>query len=81
MKEMKLKYLGIAALVLLAQSCRDTSTPSKALIGHWLDKSQGGEIHRCYSSTGEVTYNNKAEDILQKRAYKIVSESPQNRSI
>lgn len=78
---MKLTYFGIAAIVLLASGCRDTSTPSKALVGHWLLRSQGEEIHRCYGSTGQVTYYNKAEDILQKRTYSIVSESPKGRLI
>ncbi|MGL5922738.1 hypothetical protein [Chroococcidiopsis sp.] len=73
--------VGAIAVLLLASGCRDTSTPSRALIGHWLDKSQGSEIHRCYSPNGQVTYYNKGLDILQKRTYNIVSESPQKRTV
>lgn len=69
-------------LVLVVAGCnRDTSSPSKTLIGHWVTAKDNIEIHRCYSEDGIGIFYNKTQDNLERVPYRVVSESPEARTV
>lgn len=66
----------------IASGCRDTSSPAKTLIGHWVTINyKGDEIHYCYLPSGEVIYYNKTTDNIEKLPYRVVRESPKARIV
>lgn len=75
-----IRLVAITSLIcVLATSCgRDTSTPSKVLVGHWVavQRDGGEKVDYCYGSDGKVVSREQSTDTIKNLPYTVISESP-----
>ena len=75
--------IAFLMLLLLAGCNRDTSSPSKTLIGHWVATSRvrGEQTDYCFRKDGQVVWRDRARDTIKKKPYTVESESPTNHTV
>lgn len=75
----KLRLAAVASLICVsAFSCgRNTSTPSKVLLGHWVavQRSSGDKVDYCYGSDGKFVSHDQSTDTIKNLPYRIMAST------